>query len=138
MDGLHHHNGIIDHNGDGKHKGCEGQKVQREAKHIKEEERTDKRHRHGNKRNKRRTCVLKEHINHDKHEHKRLKQGLDKVLDRSEQELGNVLHHIEVETRGQRLGLLVKESLDVLGNLGCVRTGCLGNHHGHRRLAVKF
>ena len=51
MDSLHNHDGIIDHNGNGKHKGGKCQQVEREAEHVEEEECTDQRHRNGNQRN---------------------------------------------------------------------------------------
>ena len=81
MHRLDHHNGIVHHDGDGKHKGCQREKVEREAEHIEEEERTNQRHRHGNQRDKRGACVLQEDVNHNEHEQEGLKKGLHKVLD---------------------------------------------------------
>ena len=41
MHRLNHHNGIIDHNGNGQQQGREHQQVDGEAEHGKEEERTN-------------------------------------------------------------------------------------------------
>ena len=49
---LHHHNGVIHHNGDGKKQCREHKQVDGESEYPQEEERTDKSHRHGNHRNK--------------------------------------------------------------------------------------
>ena len=78
---LDDHNGIVDHNGDGKHEGGKRKQVEREAERIEEEECTDQRHGYRNQRNERRTGILQEDVHHDEHEDERLAECLDKVFD---------------------------------------------------------
>ena len=81
MHSLDDHDGVVDHDGDGKHECGKRKQVEREAERIEEEECTDERHGHRNQRDERRACVLKEDVHHDEHEDERLAEGLDKVLD---------------------------------------------------------
>ena len=74
--GLDHHNGVIHHDSDGKDKGCQREKVDREAHDPEEEHGTYQRHRHGNHWDERGAEVLKEYEHHDEHEHQGLDEGL--------------------------------------------------------------
>ena len=136
MHRLDDHYGVIDHYGYGKHKGGKGQQVERESEDIEEEECTNQRYWHRDKRNKRRAPVLKEDIYHDKHEDECLTKGLDKVFDRGKEELCHVLHDVEVDAWRHCSFLILEELLDVGSNLCSVGTGGLSHHHGDRRLTI--
>ena len=69
------------------------------AEDIEEEECTNQRYWHGDKRNKRRAPVLKEDIYHDKHEDECLDKGLDKLVDRSLEEVVDIQRNLECKAR---------------------------------------
>ena len=91
---LYHHDGVIDHDGDGEQEGREYKQVDGEAKQPEEEERTYKSHRHGDHWDERRAEVLQEHIHHEEDEQKGDDKGEHHLFDRGEEELGDV--HVDL------------------------------------------
>ncbi len=136
MDSLHNHDGIIDHNGDSQQEGGQRQQVDGESEYPKEEEGTNQSHRHGNHRDQRRTEVLQEDIYHNEHQHQGDDQGEHYLLDRCEQELGNI--HQDNVLQPWRIVLLqlIQGLLYIRCNLGSVGTSNLLNHTHHGRLTI--
>ena len=136
MNRLDHHDGIIDHNRNSQQEGGQRKQVDGEAEDPEEEERTDQSHRYGNHRNQRRTEVLQEDVHHDEHQYQGDDQGEDNLLDRCEQELGNI--HQDDILQPWRITLLkfIQRFLYVGCNLGSVGTGNLLNHTHHGRLTI--
>ena len=122
MNRLNNHNGIIDHNGDGKKQGRQSKQVDREAQQVEEEEGTNQRYRHCNDRDKRRTEVLKEYVNHEEHQHEGEHQGEHNLLDRCVKEGGYIIVDIIRQSRREVLGQRFQLGLDLRGNLVSVRT----------------
>ena len=116
--------------------GGQRKQVDGESEDPEEEERTDQSHRHCNHRNQRRTEVLQEDIHYDEHQYQGDDQGEDNLLDRCEQELGNI--HQDDILQPWRITLLqfIKRFLYVASNLGSVGTGNLLNHTQHGRLTI--
>ena len=85
----------IDDYGDRQYQGGQRQQVQAKADNLQCEERSDQRHRNSDSRNQRRTHILQEDIHHDEHQDKCLNQGLDHLVDRSEQEVVGTLGNID-------------------------------------------
>ena len=103
MHGFDHHNGIIDHNGDGQQQGRQCQQVDGEAEHFEEEECTYQRHRHGNQRDQRRAPVLQEDVDHDEHEEQREEQREHHLLDRGIEELRHIVVDLIGHARWEQL-----------------------------------
>ena len=70
--GFHHHDGVVDHDGDRKHKCRQRDEVHREADKVHEEECAYQGHRDGDGRNQRASDVAEEHVYHEEHKDERL------------------------------------------------------------------
>ena len=136
MNRLDHHDGIIDHNRNRQQEGGQRKQVDGESEDPEEEERTDQSHRYRNHRNQRRTEVLQEDIHYDEHQYQGDDQGEDNLLDRCEQELGNIHQDDILQPRRITLLQFIQRLLYVAGNLGSVGTGNLLNHTHHGRLTI--
>ena len=136
MHSLHHHDGIIHHDGDRQQQGGEYKQVDGEAHHIEEEERTDQRHRYGNQRDERRTYILQEDIHHEEHQCQRHEEGEHHLLNRGIEELRHVVVDLILHAGRHQFLLIFKFGLYLLGNLVGIRTGHLLNHGHDRRHAI--
>ena len=136
MHGLNHHDGIVHHNGNGQQQGRQHKQVDGETENLEEEERTDKRHRHGNQRDERGAEVLQEHIHHEEHQHQRHEEREYHFLDTGIKELGDVVVDFIRHARGEQLGLLLQLLLHLHGNVVGVGAGNLLNHAHDRRDVV--
>ena len=136
MNRLDHHNGIIDHNRNRQQEGGQRKQVDGESEDPEEEERTDQSHRYGNHRNQRRTEVLQEDVHYDEHQYQGDDQGEDNLLDRCEQELGNIHQDDILQPRRITLLQFIQRLLYVASNLGSIGTGNLLNHTQHGRLTI--
>ena len=81
MDGLDHHNGVVDYNGDCEHECRQGDEVEREAYELKYEEGTHKCHRNGDGRDESGAEVVQEQINYKEYQNKGLDKGVYHILD---------------------------------------------------------
>ena len=128
--------GVVHHNRDGKHHGREGQQVDTEPDQLQYEEGGNQGHRNGNSGNQRRTHILQEDIHHDEHENKCFDQGLDNLVDRSEQEVIGTLCNIYLQTGRQRFGCFAEHLFQVADCLRCIGSGHLVYDTGHSLVAV--
>ena len=136
MDGLDHHDGIIDHDGDGQQQRREGKQVDGEAEYPKEEEGTYERHRYGNHRDEGRAEVLEEDIHYQEYQQQRDDEGKHYLLDRGVEELGHILLDGVLQSGRETLAGFSQGFLHVGGYLGGVRAGNLLHHTHHGGLAV--
>ncbi len=97
LDVFHHHNGIIDHDTDGKHEAEKAECIDGETKHIHYRKRTDDGDRYGNQRNDRGTPCLQKQDNHDHDENDGFKQCVNHGLNRGFHELRGVIDDIEID-----------------------------------------
>lgn len=86
--------------------------------------------------NQRRTHILQEDIHHDEHENKCFDQGLDNLVDRSEQEVIGTLCNIYLQTGRQRFGCFAEHLFQVADCLRCIGSGHLVYDTGHSLVAV--
>ena len=98
---FHHHNGIVDHNRNGKHHRRKCQQVHTKSNQFQYEESSNQGYRNGNGRNQCRTHILQEHIYYDEHQHKRLNQSLDNFVNRRIQEVIGILSHVNLQSGRQ-------------------------------------
>ena len=138
VDGLDDHNGVVDHNRNRKHECRQGDKVDREADEVEDEECTDKGHRNCDCRDEGRAHILQEHVYHEEHKDKCLDKGVDHSVDRGVEEVVVVHRYLKGAALGQ-IGLEFVDQCDtVVDNLCGVRSGC-PEHYCHRcELAVVF
>ena len=88
---------VVDHDADREHDCEQSGKIDREAKRRHRRERADQRHRHGRRWHEHRPPVLKEDEDDDKHQDRRLDQGLVDFGDRGLHEFRRVVGHDIVE-----------------------------------------
>ena len=81
LDGLDHHDRVVDHQADGEHEPEQRQRVDREPEQREDGERPDQGDGHGQQRNQRRPPALQEEEHHEDHEHQRLEQRVDDLVD---------------------------------------------------------
>ena len=136
MDTLDDHNGIVHHNGNGKHHSRKCQQVHAEADELQDEESSDQGYRDSNSRNQGRTHILQEDIYYDEHQDKGLNQSLDNFVDRSIQEVVGILCHIDTQTGRKCFLSLVKYCLQVIDGFSRIGTGHLINDTGYRLVTV--
>ena len=135
VDSLYHHDGVVDHDGDGQQQCRQCEQVDGESEHLEEEERTDERHRHGDERDERGAPVLQEEVDDDEHQQQGEHQSEDHLLDRGIEELGHVVVDLVEHARRKQLGLLLELGLHLLGYVVGVGAGNL-LHHAHDRRDV--
>ena len=133
---FHHHNGIVDHNCNGKHHGRKCQQVHTKSNQFQNEEGSNQSHRNGNSRNQCRTEILQEHIYYDKHQNKGLYQRLDNLMNRSEQEVVGILCNIDFQTSRQCFLSLFQSSLQIRDSLCCICSSHLIHNTSNRFMPV--
>ena len=137
MDCLHHHDGIVHHNTDGKHKCEKSQHVDGETEQLHEEEGTDQRHRNGNGRDQGRTEILQEDIYNDEYKQEGFQQGLQNRLDGCIKKTGNIIGNVVIHTRCKAAFLDFLHALfDVLDHFTGIGPRTLLDHDGGRRTSV--
>ncbi len=80
LDGLHHDDGVIDHEADREHEAEKRERVDGEAEERKEREGADERNRHGAERDERRAPALQEKEDDQDHEHERLDERVHDLV----------------------------------------------------------
>ena len=134
---LDHHDRVVHHDADRQHHREERDQVDREAHQPQDEEGPDQRHRHREGRDQRGSQVPEEHVDHERHQDERLEQGVQHLLDRGVQELGDVVGEFVVHPGRERLLLdLLEFRLDRLDHLGGVGAGGLLEDDGRRGMPV--
>ena len=99
LDVLDHHDGVVDQQADGEHHAEHGQHVDGEAERREHAERAEQHHRHRDGRDQRGAEVLQEQVHHQEHQHDRLEQRLDHLLDRHAHERRGVERETAFEAR---------------------------------------
>ena len=136
MHTFHHHNGIIDHNGDGKHESRKGEKVQREANEIEHQESANQCHWNGNGGDERRTEILEEDENNQEHEDEGFDKSLHNFVNGGKEEVVDILSNTNFQSCGHGGLAFFKSLFDVLNNLCCVGTCNLRYHAPYRLMSV--
>ena len=135
MDSLNNDDGVVNHNGNSQQQCRQHKQVDREAHHLQEEERTDERDGHGNQRDKCRTEVLQEDVNHEEHQYERQNQREHHLLDRGIEEFRHVVVDFIHHSRREQFGLFFQFGLHILCDFVGVRAGNL-LHHTHDRRSI--
>src|SRR5512135_277245 len=134
---LDHHDGVVHHDPDRQHQREERDQVDRQAEQQHEEEGADQGHRDRQGRDQRRTPVTEEEEDHQGHQHERLEQGVEHLVDGGLQEGGDVVADLIVHTGRERLRLdLLQLLLDLLDDGGGVGAGGLLQDDGGGGVAV--
>jgi len=136
LGGLDDHDRVIDHDADGQDQAEERERIDGEAQGGHGGERADDRHRHGDQRDQRRTPVLQEHEDHDRHQDHGVQERLEDLVDR----LADVGRGVVVDAVVDPLGKLLLEfghlGLDRVGRVQGVGAGQLGDGQTGRRVLV--
>ena len=136
LDRLDDDNRVIHHDPDRQHQSEESQIVEREPHHEHHGERAHDPHGHGHERNDRRPPVLKEHQDDERHQHHRVQQCLEHLLDRlTDKRRGVVTDHV-AETVGELFAHLGDFGFDDVGGVERVGIGELEDGQVGDRLAV--
>ena len=137
MHRFDHHDRVVHHDADRQHQREERDQVDREAEQLQEKEGPDQRHRNRQGRDQRGTQIPEEHEDHQRHQHEGLEQGVQHLLDRGVQEVGNVVGEFIVHAGRERFLLdLLELLLDLLDDGGGVGAGSLLENDGRRGMAV--
>ncbi len=121
VDVLHHHDGIIHHQADGKDQRQQGDEVDGKAEIPGADKGGDERYRHRNGRNERGAPLPEEQIEHRHHQHGADGQGLVHLVDRLLDKDGGVVIHLELGPLRQEALHLAEFLLDPLRH--CQRVG---------------
>src|SRR5512135_3704769 len=137
MHRLDHHDRVVHHDPDRQHQREERDQVDRDTEQQQEKEGPDEGYRNRQSRDQRGTPIPEEQVDHQRHEHEGLEQGVEHLLDGGLQEGGNVVADLKVHARREHLRL---ERLELLLNLlndgGGVGAGELLENDGSRGIAV--
>ena len=117
---------VVDKQPDREHHREHRQHVRRHAERGDHPERTEQHDRHGDGRNQGRAEVLQEQVHHEEHEHDRLEQDLDHVLDRDAHERRRLERDHGLQARWERGLEVVQRGFDGRRPIERVRAGC---HH---------
>lgn len=103
MDTLDDDDGIVDHNGNGKHHGRKSQQVEAESDEFQYEECSNQGYRNGDGGNQRGAHILQEDVNHDEHQDEGFDQRLYYLMDGGKKEVVGALGHVYLQA-GRQLG----------------------------------
>ena len=137
MHRLDHHDRVVHHDADREDHREERDQVDRETHQPQDEEGPDQRHRNREGRDQRGSQIPEEHVDHEGHQDERLEQGVQHLLDRGVQELGDVVGEFVVHPGREGFLLdLLELRLDLLDDLGGVGAGGLLENDGRRGMPV--
>ena len=137
MHRLDHHDRVVHHDADRQHHREERDQVDRDAEQQQDKEGPDQRHRDRECRDQRGSQVPEEHVDHEGHQDERLEQGVQHLIDRGLQELGDVVGEFVVHPGGEGFLLdLLEFLLDRVDHLGGVGAGGLLEDDGRRGMPV--
>ena len=136
FDVLKDHDGIIDHNPDGKNQSEQGEGIDVKATDVDTRKRPDDRHWDGQNRNNGPPKILNKEENHRKYEEKSDQQGFDHLLDGFLDDRAAVARIDDVIAAGQGLfeaGNLIAHGLRGFEGVGA---GCQLHRHAGGRMAI--
>ena len=112
LDVFHDHNGVIDHDPDGKDHPEQGNRIDRESQGVQPDERADQRDRHSDRGDNRGPPALEKHI-HDEHDEdhglrQRLHHFFDRDFDKPRGVVGNIVGHTGRKILGQFVHLCAR------------------------------
>ena len=125
MYAFHHHNGVVDHDGDGQNHGRKGEEVDGEPDDVEGEECTNQGHRNGDGGDERGAEVLEEEEHHEEHEYKGFDECLHHFMNRGEEEVVDVHDGANFQSRGECALHFVQLFLNALDNFRSIRAGNL-------------
>src|SRR5262249_21501141 len=97
FDVLHHDDGVVDDDADGKYEAEQRQIVQRYAEHVEEGKGADQRHRDRDDRNDRSAPALQEQEYHTNHQQDRDEDRLDHFVDRFADKNGGIVDDLVLQ-----------------------------------------
>jgi len=133
---LHHHDGVVHHDADGKHQAEQGQRVDRKAEDLQEGEGPHQRYRHGEHGNERGPAVLQKDVDHDEDQDHGFEQGLYDLVDGGGDEFRGVVGNGVVHTGREVAGLLGHEFAELFDDIEGVGAGKLEDLDGTGGFAV--
>ena len=135
---FQHHNGVIDHNADGKRHGKKRERIQRKPEKPETCHGADQRHRNRKHGNKGGTPVLQEEKDHKQHENTGFNEGLKNFGERSLHKDRRVIGDLVLDFTGRILFFQTRKfPLHFLGRCHGVGAGLQVNAHGDGGLTLK-
>ena len=133
---LYHHHRVVHHSTYHQHQGKQRNQVDGETCHHHKGKCTYQRHYDTDERYQRRAPTLQEQQNNQHHQHNRLQQGVDDILDGGKEEVVGT-HHLRYLHPPRRVGLYIcQEGVYLLVHLRCIRPCRLKHHTLHALMPV--
>lgn len=132
LDIFHHHDGVIDHDADGKHEAEKAERIDGEAEHIHHRERADDGDGNGDQRDDGGAPCLQEQDNDDHHQHDGFKQGMNDRFNRGFHKRRRVIDDVEIHAFRHGFLQVGHGGMDVFGNFKRIGAGCLKHTHANR------
>ena len=134
---LHHHNGIIHHNGNGQYQAEQSQRIDGETQECHHRQGTYQRYGNGDARNQDRPPTLQEEEHHQHHEDSRLDEGLHHFVDGIVYHFRRVERHLIADALRKSFGQFRHPFLHAFRHIERIGTGKLIDGNTRRRFALQ-